>query len=124
MLKRWVIQTGIIAVGAVVAVGTLEHGSPIGQTSLVHQLAAGDSTARAKMSSLVAASAPAAPTVSAGGLDRGVSHPRIDFWVKRLTTTMASSFKTSLDRMDKYADMIGGKLENKSMPQDLIYLAL
>ena len=59
-----------------------------------------------------------------GGLDSGINHPRIDYWVNRLSTTMASSFKTSLGRMEKYADMIGGKLENKSMPQDLIYLAL
>lgn len=124
MLKRWVIQTGIIAVGAVVAVGTLQHGSPISRTPLVQQLAAGDSAARAKMGSLVMASSSTTAPVSAGGLDSGINHPRIDYWVKRLSTTMASSFKTSLGRMEKYAGMIGGKLENKSMPQDLIYLAL
>jgi hypothetical protein len=124
MLKRWVIQTGIIAAGAVVAVGTLQRGSPIGQTSLVHQLASGDSVARAKMSSLMVANSSTAASVSPGGLDSGINHPRVDFWVNRLSTTMASSFKTSLRRMEKYADMIGGKLENKSMPKDLIYLAL
>jgi len=124
MLKRWVIQTGIIATGAVVAVGTLRRDSPITQTPLVRQLTAGDSAARAKMSSLVASSAPTSPTVSAGGLDNGIDHPRIDFWVKRLSTTMASTMQTSLGRMEKYADMIGGKLENKQMPQDLIYLAM
>jgi membrane-bound lytic murein transglycosylase D len=124
MLKRWLIHTGIIAAGAVVAVGTLRHGSPIARTSLVQQLAAGDSAARAKMGSLILASSSSAPTLSAGGLESGISHPRIDFWVTRLSTTMANSFKTSLGRMEKYADMIGGKLEHKSMPQDLIYLAL
>jgi len=123
MLKRWVIQTGIIAVGAVVAVGTLQHGSPIAKTPLVQQLAAGDSMARAKMSSLVASASPA-PPASAGGLDGGIDHPRIDYWVTRLSTTMASSFKTSLDRMEKYTDMISAKLEDKEMPKDLIYLAL
>ena len=124
MLKRWVIQTGIITAGAVVAVGTLRHGSPITQAPLVKQLAAGDSAARAKMSSLVAMSSPTSPTTSSGELDNGVSHPRIDYWVTRLSTTMASTMKTSLDRMEKYADMIGGKLEDKQMPKDLIYLAL
>jgi soluble lytic murein transglycosylase-like protein len=124
MLKRWVIQTGIIAVGAVVAVGTLQHGSPIAKTPLVRQLAAGDSVARAKMSSLVTASSSSGATASSGGLDGGIDHPRIDYWVNRLSTTMASSFKTSLTRMEKYADMIGTKLDDKAMPQDLIYLAL
>src|SRR3569833_2297061 len=124
MLKRWVIQTGIITAGAVVAVGTLRHASPITQAPLVKQLAAGDSAARAKLSSLVAMSTPTRPTTSSGELDNGVSHPRIDYWVTRLSTTMASTMKTSLDRMEKYADMIGGKLEDKQKPKDLIYLAL
>lgn len=127
MLKRWVIQTGIIAAGAVVAIGTLQHGSPIARVPLVKQLAAGDSAADAKLSSLIVASAPTvAPSAAMirGGLDNGTNHPRIDYWVNRLSTTMAGGFKTSLGRMQKYADMIGDKLENKSMPKDLIYLAL
>src|SRR3954469_3486602 len=129
MLKRWLIQTGIIAAGAVVAVGTLRHDSPIAKAPLVQQLAAGDSAARAKLSSLGLPSSAAgslAPklAISSGGLDNGMDHPRIDYWVNRLTTTMAAGFRTSLDRMEKYADMIGGKLEDKSMPKDLIYLAL
>src|SRR3954470_1307243 len=124
MLKRWVIQTGIIAAGAVVAVGTLRRDSPITRAPLIQQLSAGDSAARAKMSSLMLASAPTSPTVSSSSLDRGIDHPRIDYWVTRLSTTMASGFKTSLDRMEKYADMIGAKLDDKSMPKDLIYLAL
>jgi membrane-bound lytic murein transglycosylase D len=124
MLKRWVIQTGIIAAGAVVAVGTLRHDSPITQASLVKQLAAGDSAARAKMSSLMVASSSPSSTVSSGELDNGMAHPRIDYWVNRLSTSMAGSMKTSLARMEKYADMIGDKLENKQMPKDLIYLAM
>jgi hypothetical protein len=124
MLKRWVIQTGIIAAGAVVAVGTLRQGSPIARTPLVQQLAAGDSAARAKMGSLLATSSVGGFGLSPGGLDGGINHPRIDFWVKRLSTTMAGSFRTSLERMEKYADMIDGKLQDKQMPKDLIYLAL
>lgn len=124
MLKRWVIQTGIIAAGAVVAVGTLQRGSSIAKAPLVKQLAAGDSAANAKLSSLILASSAPSPAMVKGGLDNGINHPRIDFWVNRLSTTMAGGFKTSLGRMEKYADMIGNKLENKSMPKDLIYLAL
>lgn len=124
MLKRWVIQTGIIAAGAVVAIGTLRHDSPVVQPALVQQLAAGDSAARAKMSSLLTGTSAAGPAVSAGGLDNGMDHPRIDYWVKRLSTTMAAGFKTSLARMEKYGDMIGDKLDAKDMPRDLVYLAL
>ncbi|HEY4305157.1 MAG TPA: lytic transglycosylase domain-containing protein [Gemmatimonadaceae bacterium] len=124
MLKRWATQAGIIVVGAVVAVGTLRQGSPIARTPLVRQLASGDSTARAKMGSLIAASSTPGSMLAPGGLDGGLEHPRIDFWVNRLSTTMAGSFKTSLGRMEKYADMIGDKLDKKDMPPDLIYLAL
>lgn len=124
MLKRWVIQTGIIAAGAVVALGTLRHDSPIAKAPLVQQLAAGDSAARAKLNSLTSASSATSSTVSSGGLDNGADHPRIDYWVKRLSTTMADGFKVSLTRMEKYAGMIGGKLDDKAMPKDLIYLAL
>ena len=104
------IQTGIVALGATVAIGTLSHDSPIAKPAVVQQIAAGDSAARARMSSLLTGNATASPATPAGGLDIGVEHPRIDFWVKRLSTTMAAGFRTSLDRMDKYADMITGKL--------------
>jgi membrane-bound lytic murein transglycosylase D len=130
MPKRWTIQAGIIALGAVVAIGTLEHGSYVAQAPLVQRVAAGDSAARVKMSSLVAAGTPApakADTTTemyAGGLDSGSTHPRVEFWVKRLSTTMAGGFTKSLQRMDKYADMITGKLEAHDMPTDFAYLAL
>ena len=124
MLKTWIIQTGIIAAGAVVSIGTLRHDSPVTTPALVQQLVAGDSTARAKMSSLVTAGPSTTPAVALGGLDAGLEHPRIDYWVKRLSTTMASGFKTSLTRMEQYAEMITGKLDAKEMPRDLIYLPL
>ena len=125
MPKRWTIQAGIIALGAVVAFGTVQRGSYVPQAPLVKRLAAGDSAAKKKVSSLVAAASPAADTTSdESELDAGVDHPRIDYWVKRLTTTLSSGFKTSLTRMDKYESMIEGKLAAKEMPQDLIYLAM
>ena len=43
MLKRWMIQTGIVAVGATVAIGTLSHDSPVAKPAVVQQIAAGDS---------------------------------------------------------------------------------
>src|SRR5690242_3800839 len=118
MPKRWTIQAGIIALGAVVAVGTLQRGTYVPQTPLVQRLAAGDSAAQAKLGSLVAATAPAAKPTSLAVLDTGLSHPRIDYWIHRLTTNLSDGFETSLARMDKYADMISSKLAAKDMPQD------
>lgn len=128
MPKRWTTKAAVIALGAVVAVGTLERGQFVARAPLVKQVAAGDSAARLKMSSLLgaakAASVPSTAVASAGGLDNGVAHPRVDFWVNRLSTSMSGGFTTSLKRMTKYADMIAGKLEARDMPKDLAYLAL
>lgn len=130
MPKRYLIQAGIIAMGAMVAIGTLEHGSYVAQAPLVQRVAAGDSAARAKMGSLVAAGtlAPAKADSTtakyAGGLDSGSTHPRVEYWVTRLSTTMAGGFTKSLQKMDKYANMITGKLEANDMPTDFAYLAL
>jgi soluble lytic murein transglycosylase-like protein len=123
MPKRWTIQAGVIALGAVVAVGTLERGHYVAKAPLVRQVAAGDSAARAKMNSLLAGAAPTR-VATAGGLDNNVEHPRVDYWVNRLSTSMGGGFKTSLQRMTKYADMITRKLEARDMPTDLAYLAL
>ncbi|HEY4130783.1 MAG TPA: lytic transglycosylase domain-containing protein [Gemmatimonadaceae bacterium] len=97
--------------------------------SLVHRLIDEDSTVAQRPSTLVKAIAAEAPgrsgvVASAGGLDNGIQHERIDFWVKRLTTTLSSSFETALGRKDKYSDMIGAKLAARQMPRDLIYLAM
>lgn len=124
MPKRWVVQAGVIALGAVVAVGTLERGTYVARTPLVQRVAEGDSAAREKLSSLVSASKPSSAVASRGGLDSGIEHPRVDFWVNRLSTTMSDGFKVSLERMKNYASMITGKLQAKDMPTDLAYLAL
>ena len=124
MPKRWAIQTAIIAAGAVVAVGTLERGHYTRQAPLVQRVAAGDSAAREKLSSLVAVAQPANSAISPGGLDSAIDHPRVDYWVAKLSNSAASSFKVALGRMTKYADMIDTKLAAKGMPSDLKYLAL
>lgn len=124
MPKRWTTQAGIIALGAAVAIGTLKHGTYIDQAPLVQRLTAGDSAASAKLSSLVGASSSASKPATIALLDDGISHPRIDYWIHRLTTNLSEGFETSLGRMNKYADMINSKLAAKDMPQDLIYLAM
>lgn len=120
---RYAIKAGIIALGGIVAVGTLHRTTYLDHTPLMAKVAAADSAANARMTSLIAAASPSA-RVRRSELDAGIEHPRIDQWVSRLSTTMSGGMAVSLGRMQKYADMIGGKLAAKSLPRDLIYLAM
>jgi membrane-bound lytic murein transglycosylase D len=49
---------------------------------------------------------------------------RVDSWVRRYTSDLKQTFSRYLDRMSKYAPMISAKLDQREMPQDLIYLAM
>ena len=53
-----------------------------------------------------------------------LDHARVDSWVRRFTSDLKRSFATYMRRMDKYEPMITAKLEQRGMPQDLIYLAM
>ena len=57
-------------------------------------------------------------------LDLDVNHKQVDSWVNRLTTSLKGDFQLSLNRMDKYDDMISAKLAERKMPRELIYLAM
>src|SRR5262249_49425309 len=50
------------------------------------------------------------------------NQPRVDSWIHRLTTSLKSDVEVSLQRMNKYSDMITAKLDERGMPHDLIYL--
>ena len=78
------------------------------------------------LSSVIAKAEPAStPTMaSTAGLNIHVDHPRVTKWVERLTSSLKSDFKQSLDRMEKYAAMINAKLDARQMPRELAYLAL
>jgi membrane-bound lytic murein transglycosylase D len=70
-------------------------------------------------------SAPRGRVASAPGSDLPMlSHPRVDSWIKRFTTSQRSSMTVYLDRMDKYERMISSELAERDMPQSLIYLAM
>ncbi len=60
----------------------------------------------------------------AGGLDAGLEHDRIAYWVHRITTSQGQDFALVLSKKSKYADMITAKLDARGMPRDLIYLAM
>lgn len=122
MSKRWdvrglAVKGSIIALGAVVAAGTLHRTTYVSHTPLVERVAEADSAANARLASLTRVAAP-------GSIDAGLAHSRIDYWVTKLSTSMKDGFAVALGRKDKYDDMITAKLEAKGMPRDLIYLAM
>jgi membrane-bound lytic murein transglycosylase D len=62
--------------------------------------------------------------VTVPSLDLDVNHKQVDTWVKRFSTSLKGDFQLSLNRMDKYDDMITAKLAERKMPRELIYLAM
>jgi membrane-bound lytic murein transglycosylase D len=63
---------------------------------------------------------------SAGWDLANIDNARVDSWIKTFTTDrkVKSRFVVWLDRKSTYEPMISAKLEQRSMPQDLIYLAM
>jgi len=55
-----------------------------------------------------------------------LDNARVDSWIKLFSTNpkVRSRFAVWLDRKPKYEPMISAKLEQRDMPQDLIYLAM
>jgi membrane-bound lytic murein transglycosylase D len=53
-----------------------------------------------------------------------LDHPRVDYWVGRFTTDKRGEFAQFLTRSGRYVPMISEKLEERGMPQDLIFLAM
>lgn len=55
-----------------------------------------------------------------------IDNQRVDYWVNRFTTDprLAPRYATWLERKPTYEPMISQKLAARSMPQDLIYLAM
>jgi membrane-bound lytic murein transglycosylase D len=63
---------------------------------------------------------------SAGWDLANIDNARVDSWIRTFTTDpkVKSRFAVWLDRKSTYEPMISAKLEQRSMPQDLIYLAM
>lgn len=53
-----------------------------------------------------------------------LDHERVDFFVRQFSTSQRDNFATYLARSGRYVPMISRKLEERGMPQDLIYLAM
>jgi membrane-bound lytic murein transglycosylase D len=51
-------------------------------------------------------------------------HPRVDYFTEMFSTRQKGEFSRYLARSGEYAPMISAKLEQRGMPQDLLYLAM
>jgi membrane-bound lytic murein transglycosylase D len=68
-----------------------------------------------------------APSSLTAGWDLpNINNPRVDSWVKLFSTDprVKARFALWLDRKSTYEPMISEKLDQRDMPQDLIYLAM
>jgi soluble lytic murein transglycosylase-like protein len=112
--KRYGAQAGIIAVGAVFAVGTITKTRFLPKPPIAEKPFAAALTPKA-----VAAAKPWAI------LDAGSEHDRITQWIQRLTSPgQKRGVEQTLAKKSQYEDMIRAKLAEREMPGDLIYLAM
>ncbi|MDB4874992.1 MAG: hypothetical protein JWM41_1438 [Gemmatimonadetes bacterium] len=120
-LARFGIKAAIVVSGVAVAAGTIHKQTYLPRTPLAKRIVA---SAPVNVKTPWGTTHAADSSVAPGGLDAGVDHDRISYWVKRLSTTLSADFARTLERKAKYSDMIAAKLEAKQMPRDLVYLAM
>lgn len=125
-LARWMGDRSIRMRGAT-ALAILVSGGVVGT---VRSGALGESVPPAERVEPVAAQEFRAATASAGESGAvtwdlpNLDHPRVDDFVEVFTGRKRAEFGTFLARMGQYQPMISAKLEERGMPQDLIYLAM
>lgn len=51
-------------------------------------------------------------------------NPRVEHWLATFQTTRRPEFESLLERRGQYADMIRGKLRERHMPEELLYVAM
>jgi membrane-bound lytic murein transglycosylase D len=113
-----------LAMGIATLVGGLERAQFLGTAAGVEQVSHTSSTIGALTNDIAAIAGARTGDVAYATLDSGLESPRIDRWITRLTTSLRGDFQQSLQRMDKYEDMITAKLDARGMPRELIYLAM
>jgi membrane-bound lytic murein transglycosylase D len=122
----------VIALGAVVAAGTLSDtdGSVTPATATQATQAVGaqlsyltDATPSTQPAQPFARTAIGTETSAAAEI-ADIDHRYVASWVSRFTGQRKHDLATTLDRMEKYVPMIERKLEARGMPKELVYLAL
>jgi membrane-bound lytic murein transglycosylase D len=83
------------------------------------------SASRAQTALASAPLPPPPPAVQAPTWDLpNLDHERVDYWVRHYTVHNREEFARMLSRSGRYRSMIGRKLAERGMPQDLLYLAM
>jgi membrane-bound lytic murein transglycosylase D len=113
-----VVGTGVV-LGIAFVGGTL-HGRARFEEQQAANGAAGPALALYEPLLDVSASSESQPAWDLPNLD----HPRVDYFTSMFTSRKKGEFEKYLARSGKYAPMISKKLEQRGMPQDLIYLAM
>ncbi len=120
-IRRFGMKAGIVVAGTIIAAGSIHRASYLPHTPLAERLVANAPTnVKTPWGTTVSADSSIAP----GGLDAGLDHDRIAYWVNRLTGSMKLDFAATLAKKAKFEPMIASKLQAKQMPRDLIYLAM
>ncbi len=106
--------------GAVLAIGAMGTGLGVGKATQQ------TSTPRtfAKDGVAVSAMLPSAASAEASWDLPNLDHDRVDFWVEKFTGDKRGDFTRFMERSGRYIPMSSQKLEERGMPQDLIYLAM
>ncbi|HYD54718.1 MAG TPA: lytic transglycosylase domain-containing protein [Gemmatimonadaceae bacterium] len=113
----------IIALGGVVAVGTVTRGDDAapGQASR----AVGAQLAYLKeIAPPETPTKPFAETALGANAMSDLDHRFVSNWVATFTGARKNDLETTLDRMEPYTPMIEKKLAERGMPKELVYLAL
>src|SRR4051812_10587595 len=113
LAKRFGAQAAIVAVGAGLAVGTVQHATYLPRPTVVEQPFAH-----------VLASKEPDSTVMKTDFMVGLDHPRVTQWIERLSSSLKAGFEKTLGRKSEFDSMISAKLDARDMPADLIYLAM
>src|SRR5947209_17948170 len=82
-IRRYGAKAGIIVAGAIIAVGSLHRVTYLPRTPLAKRIAAGEVAA---LPTPWGTTKSADSSIAPGGLDAGMDHDRIKFWVQRLST--------------------------------------
>jgi soluble lytic murein transglycosylase-like protein len=124
--KMETITVGVVAAVAAAGLLTQEDAASAGGVAARPVATYVTAAAVAHVPALVKTLAPVtrATDVNAGTRLATIDNPRVDSWIKRFTTDLRSSYATDLGRMERYSDMILGKLDDRGMPHELIFLAM
>src|SRR4051812_22068107 len=104
LASRFGAQAAIVAVGAGLAIGTVEHAAFLPHPDMAQQ-------PFAHVLSSSSSSPTPTPTQLTPGFSVGIDHPRVTYWIDRLTSSLKTRFEKTLARKSEFESMISTKLD-------------